>query len=115
MFISRDYPFLEVKIAIRAFRASCRALIDTGFDGYLILPVSFAGTLGAADSHAQWTLADGTPILLPEYRGGLEIMGLSLTFMARIILMGDECLIGQGIIRQLKVTFDHGKEVVVEP
>jgi hypothetical protein len=42
-------------------------------------------------------------------------MGLSLTFMARIILMGDECLIGQGIIRQLKVTFDHGKEVVVEP
>ena len=115
MFASHDYPFLEVKIAVRSFRTSCRALIDTGFDGYLILPVSFAANLGAADSHAQWTLADGTSIFLPEYRGGVEIVDLGFTFMARIVLMGDECLIGQGIIRQLKVTFDHGKQVVVEP
>lgn len=115
MFISHDYPFLEVNVAVRSLRTSCRALIDTGFDGYLILPLSFSGSLGAADSHAQWTLADGTPIFLPEYRGGIEIMGLGLMFMARIIVMGDECLIGQGIIKRLKVTLDHGSEVVVEP
>lgn len=114
MLISHDYPFLEVSITVRSFRTSSRALIDTGFDGYLILPVSFAGSLGTPDSRAQWTLADGTPIFLPEYRGGIEIMGLGLTFMARIVLMGDECLIGQGIVRRLKVTFDHGREVVVE-
>ena len=46
MFISHDYPFLEVKIAIRAFRTSCRALIDTGFDGYLILPRFLCGKSG---------------------------------------------------------------------
>lgn len=114
MHISNEYPFLDVRITIRSFRTSYRALVDTGFDGHLTLPVAFAASLGVADSHAQWNLADGTPILLPEYRGGIEIAGLRITFMARIILMGDECLIGQGIIRQLKVTFDHGAQVVVE-
>lgn len=54
MFISHDYPFLEVKIAVRAVRTSCRALIDTGFDGYLILPVSFAGSLGAPKRRWQY-------------------------------------------------------------
>jgi clan AA aspartic protease len=115
MFISRDYPFVDVSITVQSFRTSSRALIDTGFDGHLILPVSLAGTLGLADSRGQWTLADGTTVFLPEYRGGVEIIGLGFTFMARIVLMGDECLIGQGIIRQLKVTFDHGQQVIVEP
>ena len=115
MQISSEYPFLDVRITIRSVRIDYRALVDTGFDGYLTLPVSFAASLGVADSHAQWTLADGTPILLPEYRGGIEVAGLGTTFMARIILMGEECLLGQGIIRRLKITFDHGKQVVVEP
>jgi len=103
-----------VRITVRAFRTSYRALVDTGFDGHLTLPISFAASLGAADLYAQWTLADGTPIHLPEYRGGIEKAGLGATFMARIILMGEECLLGQGIIRQLKVTFDHGTQVMVE-
>jgi hypothetical protein len=34
--------------------------------------------------------------------------------MTRLTLLGDECLIGQGIIKRLKVTFDHGSQVVVE-
>ena len=91
MNISNEYPFLDVKITVRAFRTSYRALVDTGFDGHLTLPVSLAVSLGVADSHAQWTLADGTPIVLPEYRGGIEIAGLGTTFIARMILMGDEC------------------------
>jgi clan AA aspartic protease len=114
MHISNEYPFLDVRITVRSFRTSYRALVDTGFDGHLTLPISLAASLGIADSHAQWNLADGTPILLPEYRGGIEIAGLGITFMARIILMGEECLLGQEIIRQLKVTFDHGTQVVVE-
>ncbi len=114
MHISNEYPFLDVRITVRSFRASYRALVDTGFDGHLIAPVSNAANLGVADSHAEWNLADGTTILLPEYRGGIEIAGLGTTFMARIILMGEECLLGQGIIRQLKVTFDHGTQVMVE-
>lgn len=108
MHISHEYPFLDVRITVRSFRASCRALVDTGFDGHLTVPVPIAANWGVADSHAEWNLADGTTILLPEYRGGIEIASLGTTFMARIILMGEECLLGQGIIRQLKVTFDHG-------
>ena len=58
MHISNEYPFLDVRITVRAFRTSYRALVDTGFDGHLTLPVSFVANLAVADSHAQWTLAE---------------------------------------------------------
>ncbi len=114
MLISHDYPFLEVRLTVGSFRANSRALLDTGFDGHLVLPLSFAKNLGNAHALAPWQLADGAPVLLPEYRGGVEIIGLGVTFMARILLMGSECLMGQGIISKLKVTFDHGDQVIVE-
>jgi hypothetical protein len=50
----------------------------------------------------------------PQFRAAVEIVGLNLVYVVRLTLLGDECLIGQGIIRQLKVTFDQGTQVVVE-
>ena len=58
MHISNEYPFLDVRITVRAFRTSYRAFVDTGFDSHLTLPISFAASLSVADSYAQWTLAE---------------------------------------------------------
>ena len=41
-------------------------------------------------------------------------LGVQVAYIGGIMLLGTECLMGQGIIQRLKVTFDHGSQVVVE-
>jgi clan AA aspartic protease len=108
MVISKDYPYLRVKVTVRNFSSHFQALIDTGFDGHLVLPEALRGQLGEPDSHVKAGLADGSGRIAAVHRGGVEIVGLDVVHLARIILLGDECLLGQGIIKRLKITFDHG-------
>jgi predicted aspartyl protease len=115
MLVSQDYPYLQIKITVRNFNFSLRAFLDTGFTGHVVLPEMFANQLGLADAFMTTRLADGTEKKFPAYRGGVEIVGVGVVYMARLTLVGDECLLGQGIIRRLKVTFDHGSQIVVEP
>jgi predicted aspartyl protease len=115
MVVSKDYPYLEVKVTVRNLSSHFQALLDTGFDGYLILPEVLNSQLGKPDFQVKTGLADGSARIASEYRGRVEIVGLNVLYLARIILLGDECLMGQGIIKRLKVTFDHGIQVVVEP
>jgi predicted aspartyl protease len=116
MLVSTDYPYLQVKITRQNFRRRFRALLDTGFEGYVVLPVAFRRRLGKPDLHILIRVADGTEGEFPAYRAGVEIVGLGVqvVYQAEIVLLGDECLIGQGIIKHLKVTFDHGNQVLVE-
>ncbi|MGH7966138.1 MAG: hypothetical protein ACRERD_30680, partial [Candidatus Binatia bacterium] len=109
-----DYPYLQIKATVRSLSFSLRALLDTGFTGHLVLPETLGNQLGSPDALITTRLADGTERNFPAYRGGVEIIGLGVIHMARLTLLGDECLMGQGIIRRLKVTFDHGSQVVVE-
>lgn len=117
MLVSTDYPYLQVEVTRHNFRSRFRALLDTGFDGYLVLPEGFQSQFGVPDLLVTTRLADGTARQFPTYQGGIEIidLGVQVTYMAGIILLGQECLMGQGIIKRLKVTFDHGSQVVVEP
>lgn len=113
--VSREYPYLQVKVTVHNFSSHFRALLDTGFDGYLVLPETLNSQLGRPDFQITTRLADGSRRISPVYQGGVEIVGLNMAYLARIILLGNECLMGQGIIKRLKVTFDHGSQVVVEP
>jgi len=115
MLVSSDYPYIQVRVTIGKYRLSYRALLDTGFDGYLVLPESLESQLGAPQFRVKTVLADGSESMRPKFRAAAEIVGLDLVYVVRLTLLGEECLIGQGIIRQLKVTFDHGKQVLVEP
>jgi predicted aspartyl protease len=114
MLVSKDYPYLQIKVTVRNLSFSFRAFLDTGFTGHLVLPETFDAQLGKPDALVTTRLADGTEKNFPAYRGGVEIVGLGVVHMARLTLLGDECLMGQGIINRLKVTFDHGNQVVVE-
>lgn len=116
MLVSKDYPYLQVRVTIRNFRRRFRAFLDTGFDGYLILPAQFQNQLGKPDVHIPTRFADGTGGQFPAYRGGVEIVGLGLqvAYLAEVMLLGDECLMGREIINLLKVTFDHGSQIIVE-
>lgn len=114
MLVSKEYPYLQVEVTVGNFRSRLRALLDTGFDGHLILPETLRRRLGKPHFLITTRLADGTEKEFPAYQGGVEIVGLGVVYMARVTLLGDECLMGQGIIKRLKVTFDHGYRVVVE-
>ena len=117
MLVSQDYLYLQVEVTVRNLRSRFRALLDNGFDGHLVLPEAFHRQFGKPDLLVKTRLANGTEKKFPAYQGGAEIVGLGLpvAYLTEIILLGDECLLGQGIIRRLKVTFDHGSQIMVEP
>ena len=117
MLVSIDYPYLQIEVTIRRFRSRFRALLDTGFDGHLVLPEALGAQLGTPDFLVTTRLADGTAKRFSTYQGGVEIvnLGAQVAYIGGVMLLGTECLMGQGIIKLLKVTFDHGSQVVVEP
>lgn len=116
MLVSRDYPYLQVEVTVRHSRRRFRALLDTEFDGYVVLPASCQRRFGEPDFSVPTRLADGTEEEFPAYRGGIEVVGLRarIVYLAEVMLLGNECLVGQGITALLKVTFDHGLQVVIE-
>jgi predicted aspartyl protease len=113
--VSNNYPFLAVRLQVRRRQHEADALVDTGFTGDLVLPTSFAdASLAVPDAQADWQLAHGGVIRAPVYLGTLEIIGLS-SVPAMITLLGNECLLGRGVIDRFRVTFDHGRGIIVEP
>jgi hypothetical protein len=49
-----------------------------------------------------------------EYRGDIHVSGLAVTIPARITLLGEEYLVGRGIVDRLRLTFDHGQRLLIE-
>ena len=114
MVISEDYPYLEVQFAVRDYKTQVRAYIDTGFDGYLIVPLSLATKLGREDYATQWELGDGSLIEAKEYFGAIEIPGLETSHPARITSLGDDFLIGRSVIDRFRVIFNRGQRIEIE-
>lgn len=111
---SSYYPFLPFRIKFRGLNLEGEALVDTGFSGYLAMPPSaLNGNLGLPDSRTSWKLADNNVVDAPLYFGLIEIIGLP-PMHGGIILMSDEYILGRGILDRLKITFDHGREIIAE-
>ena len=72
MIESREYPFLPVTLEVRNFHESVPAFVDTGFDGFLILPDRYLPQLGPPDFVGRWTLADGSTVEAAEFRAPCE-------------------------------------------
>jgi predicted aspartyl protease len=66
MLTSGDYPYLQVRVTVRAHSLTYRALLDTGFDGYLIIPESLQSQLGAPEFQVKTRLADGSESMTPH-------------------------------------------------
>jgi len=112
--VSTTYPFLSVHVELRAHRGELLALLDTGFTGDLTVPAGFPdGGLGSPDGYAPCELADGSIVHVPYYLGTVEIVGLPPSH-ALVLLLGTQYLLGRGMIDRFRVTFDHGRSVIVE-
>ena len=112
---SDRYPYLNLRVQIRGWRDSAYALIDTGFTGNLVVPEIFwTRELGQADSRVNWILGDGGTVRAPVYIGDVEIFGTPLISAVGITFLGNEYILGRGVIDRYRVTFDHGERVIVE-
>ena len=116
-FISTRFPYLPVRIGIRRREETLEALIDTGFDGNLIIPPGLMTNGKPPDSYMRWTLADGSTVLAPSYLGTVEIaeLGDAGTFPAVISVLGDEPILGRSLTNRFSITLDHGRRVIVQP
>ena len=56
MVLSPRYPYLEVWFRVRSYEETVLAYIDTGFDGYLLIPFAYRRQLGAGDHISRWEL-----------------------------------------------------------
>jgi predicted aspartyl protease len=96
-----------------------QALIDTGFSGDIVVPVTGELKQYPPDAIATWTMADGSEVLAPIFLGTIrfpqldedvaEMVGVTVT------VLGGQALIGQSILRRFTLTLDHGKQVILEP
>jgi predicted aspartyl protease len=113
--VTPAYPCVEIEFAVGAFRsAAILAYVDTGFDGYLVIPATQTSLLGQPQFFAPWELGDGSVVQAQEYRGDILVAGLGVTIPARITLLGEEYLVGRGVVDRLRMTFDHGQRLLLE-
>ena len=121
---SSKYPFLPLTIHVRVSSRKnidlhTQALIDTGFSGDIVVPVTEELKQPTPDAYATWSMADGSEVLAPIFLGTIrfpeldedvaEMVGVTIT------VLGDQALIGQSVLRRFTLTLDHGKQVILEP
>jgi predicted aspartyl protease len=121
---SSKYPFLPLSIRVRVYKSKhieldTQALIDTGFSGDIVVPVTEELKKSKPGAYATWTMADRSEVLAPIFLGTIrfpeldedvaEMVGVTVT------VLGDQALIGQSILRRFTLTLDHGKQVILEP
>ena len=111
--ISEHYPYVQVRFVVGDTPRTVEAMVDTGFDGALIVPESLADQLPTEDEWTPWRLADGSVIWTPLYSATLQI-GSFPAFAGTVHVVGDEYLVGRAVIDRFAVTFDHGQRVLVE-
>ena len=76
--VTPAYPYIEIEFTVGGFRShTLLAYVDTGFDGYLIIPATQASLLGPSQFTAPWELADGSVVEAEECRGDIIVSGLA--------------------------------------
>ena len=114
--VSANYPFLSIRIEIGDWQAEPWALVDTGFEGSLVIPTTTLGLgLGSPDSSSNWVLADGSIVETPVYIGNLEIFGLPPISEITVTVLGTDYILGRGIIDRFEIILDHGERLIVRP
>lgn len=111
--VSSHFPYLSIQLQVRHRKEKIEVLLDTGFDGDIAVPKGLLTNGDPPDGLLPWTLADGSKIIAPAYLGKVRV-GQMTPLPVTVITLGDEPLIGQGIIKHFSITLDHGKKVIVE-
>lgn len=69
LLVSEHFPYLPVEVQVEGMEWDGEMLVDTGFDGDLILP-SVLQPATPPHTVVPWRLVDGSLAGSPTYRGG---------------------------------------------
>jgi len=86
---SHQFPCVEVRLSVRGSQIQDWAYLDTGFDGFLIVPDAVALALGAPDLVSTWELGDGSLTQGADYLSEIEILGLAPAIRGQVTCLGD--------------------------
>ena len=117
-FTSAHFPYIPVTVVLNKRTETVEALLDTGFDGDLIIPEGLMANGKPPDSYLRFTLADQvTSVLAPAYLGRVEVaeLGDAGVYAAIISVLGTEPIIGRNLARHFHITLDHGRQVIIRP
>ena len=84
-------------------------LVDTGFEGELVVPRQVVRGLPPGD-FSQWILADGSLFSAPTYRGVLHV-GSFPPFPVTVVAVDSQPILGRGVTDRFMLILDHGREV----
>jgi predicted aspartyl protease len=112
--ISERFPFLPVIVEFAGDVREFDALLDTGFDGDLVLPARMIPVGEPVFARLRFRLADETSVRIPVFQAA-AVVGGSRVRRAYVASVGSVPMIGRRLIRHFAVTLDHGRRVVVEP
>ena len=90
---------VQVIIGGSKLRLTLDGLVDTGFTGFMLLPISMAIPLGLElDGLSEYTTADGTRQDWPTARATIEFQQQLLERSITLAYTGDEILLGLGFL-----------------
>ena len=112
--ISTHFPYLPLTLTVRERTEPVEALLDTGFDGDVVVPHGLITNGKPPDGYLHWTLADGSTVQAPAYLGTITI-GPFGPFEAVITVLGDEPIVGRNLTNHFSILLDHGQRVIVQP
>ena len=110
---SPRFPFLRIRVELadRVFEEN--ALLDTGFDGEIVIPESRAQGL-QPDDIGRFVFPDGTEVEPGRFNGVARLNDLE-PVPVEIIALGAEFIVGIRLLSRYEVILDHGRRVIVNP
>lgn len=100
---SSHFPFLPITLMVRNQTETVEALLDTGFDGDVVLPYGLVITSTPPDGFLLWTLGDGSEVQAPAYLATVMV-GSFGPFDAVISVLGDEPIVGRSLTDRFAIT-----------
>lgn len=115
---SSRFPYLLIHLHLQQgkvrLETDFEALLDTGFDGDVVIPKEMIGENFKPAGYLSWKLADSSEVLAAAYLGQAKIGSLDSVPVV-IIALGDEPMIGRNFTNRYKIILDRGKKLVIEP
>ncbi len=110
---SSRFPYLPIKVSTAKKDFELEALLDTGYDGGVIVPPKLITNGEVSKWLVDCKLADNSIVEVSAYLGSVRLGSKKLNDIT-VLIMGDEPIIGREVMKHFKVTLDHGRKIILE-
>jgi predicted aspartyl protease len=115
---SSRFPYLSIHLYVQQksyiLESKERALLDTGFSGELIIPTSLITNGARPSAHTKVRLGNDSVVIAPVYLGYFYL-GPFGPISVTAIALGNEAVLGVGVMDRFTITLDHAERLVLEP